>query len=383
MCKESVLAMAALLVGAGCSFNETGIGDEDGGGPGPTDARSAVDAEPPDAEPVPTAFEKPITIHGGQVTGTLEDFPVYIELIDPDLEARATAAGDDIFFVDAQANALDHEIQHWDADTGRLEAWVRIPELEQGSDVEIWLRYGEPDGVPAPDPAGVWQAGFVAVFHLEQEPEGGTDAIIDSVGGHHGTASQALEDDRLITATLGRGLRFEGGDEEITFSNPLTGASPHTVSAWVDQNATNSNDALVVLGTGACGQARWFHTRYTGGAVAAGFYCDDITGGPDIQDEGPTLLHWTYDDADESRIYRDGVLVLGPTEHSGTQSTIGGTGRIGNAPAEFGQNLGLDAVVDEVRIATVARSVDWIATEFVNQSAPDDFYSIGDERPVP
>jgi biopolymer transport protein ExbB len=381
------VAMVALIVGAGagCSFNESGLGSGDGDAsvPDPVDARPVADAEPPDAEPVPTAFEKPITLDGDRVRGDHEDFPVYLELTDADLQARATATGDDIYFVDADSGSpLDHEIQRWEPQTGRLEVWVRIPELDEGTDVELLLRYGEPDDAPAPDPAGVWQAGFVAVWHLEQPPAGGAEAIIDSVGGHHGTAS-SLDDDRLIAATLGRGLQFEGGDEEITFSNPLTGASPHTISAWVDQGTTNSNDALVVLGTGVCGQARWFHTRYTGGAVAAGFYCDDITGGPNIQDQGPTLMHWTYTADDESRIYRDGALVLGPTEHLGTQATVGDTGRIGNAPGTFGQNMGLVGVVDEVRIATVAREPEWIATEFANQSAPDQFYSVGAERPVP
>lgn len=381
------------LAGAGCTFDQAGVdtpganADAAAGDPIDAAAGDPIDAEPPltpDAEPVPTAFEKTITIHGAQVSGTLVDFPVYIELTDSDLQARATAAGADLHFVDATGQAsLDHEIQRWDPQLGRLEAWVRVPQLNAGVDLEVRLRYGAGADVVAPNPSGVWSNGFASVWHLEQSPAAGQDAVLDSAGSRHGTGSGSLNADDLVAASLGRGVRFEGGTDEITFSNPLPGSSAHTISAWVDQVTTGDNDALIVLGNGACGQARWFHSRFTGGAAAVGFYCDDVTGGPNLQAQGPTLVHWTYDADAESRIFRGGVLAHGPTEHAGTQSTMGTLGRIGNAPGSFGSNMGLNAVVDEVRIATVARAPEWISTEFANQSAPASFYTVGTEVTLP
>lgn len=42
--------------------------------------------------------------------------------------------------------------------------------------------------------------------------------------------------------------------------------------------------------------------------------------------------------------------------------------------------MGLHGTVDEVRLATVARSAGWIATEFANQSSPSTFYGVGPEE---
>jgi hypothetical protein len=36
--------------------------------------------------------------------------------------------------------------------------------------------------------------------------------------------------------------------------------------------------------------------------------------------------------------------------------------------------------IDELRISNIARSVDWIMTEFRNQNSPSTFYSVGGEE---
>ncbi len=377
-----VLLLATTL--GSCGFDTSGV--DFSGEAADAAVSNPADAflpQGPDATPAPTAFAKTITLEGSKLAGDLDDFPVYIELTDADLQARATANGGDIYFVNrGTASALDHEIQRWDDQRGHLEAWVKLAHLTGGVDHEIEIHYGDPSQTVSQNPSGVWSNGFAAVWHLEQSPSGGQGALVDSLANHPGTGIGGMGNGNLVSTTLGKGLLFDGNDDEITFSNPLSGSSPHTISAWVNQAQTNDNDALVVLGNGACGEARWFHSKYTGGAVAVGFYCDDVTGGPKIQNQGPTLLHWTYDANADTRIYRDGALDLGPVTQAGTQSTNGTDGYIGNAPAAFGQNMGLNGVVDEVRIATVARSAAWIQTEFANQSAPDSFYTVGAERPL-
>ena len=64
-------------------------------------------------------------------------------------------------------------------------------------------------------------------------------------------------------------------------------------------------------------------------------------------------------------------------------STQGTGGYIANAPAGWGQNMGAHATLDEIRIATVARSPQWISTEFANQNAPSTFYAVGPEQAAP
>jgi hypothetical protein len=64
-------------------------------------------------------FQKSITVPalGG---ADLDDFPLYLELDDADLMARAAADGSDIHFIGPGGEALDHEVQRWDPGSGHL-----------------------------------------------------------------------------------------------------------------------------------------------------------------------------------------------------------------------------------------------------------------------
>lgn len=91
----------------------------------------------------------------------------------------------------------------------------------------------------------------------------------------------------------------------------------------------------------------------------------------------------TYDSAGDNmwHIYVDGseASYALQTAGSGTNGTDAGKFTIGaNPPNEFAYNF--PGAMDEVRVASTARSADWIATEYANQlSCPvmSSFYSIG------
>lgn len=371
--------VVGLPVAFGCGFDSSG---GSGDGPGAIDGGGAGD---PDGGPqggdggAPAGFRKKIEVAalGG---GDLVDFPLYLELVDADLMARADADGSDIYITGEDGEVLDREVQRWDPGTGRLEAWVRVT-LLGGAQTVMYLRYGDPLGAPPPDPPGVWANDFAAVWHLEEAPTG---ALPDSLGARPGTPSGGMDSADSIAGTLGRAIDLDGGDDMIAFDNPLSGSSAHTISAWVRQESTDDNDALLVVGNGSCQEARWLHTRFDNQTVAVGFYCNDWPDtGVDVQGDDWTLLHWTYA-AGESRLYRDGDLAGGPFAHSETPATQGSNGYIGNVPTAdgFGANMGLNGAVDEVRIATRVRSAAWIAAEFANQSDPGSFYAVGSEEPL-
>src|SRR5437660_1418178 len=137
-----------LFVLAGCSFhtvNGTTTGD---------DAQVhdvAVDMKLPDG-PITGPRRKPITIHKTKVMGVLGGFPVWIDLSDPQITAAAQPDGSDIFFTDAGNVAIPYE-RHYTA--GHLTAWVKL-DLATTTDTVIYVRYGDPTGVPAPDPTMVF-----------------------------------------------------------------------------------------------------------------------------------------------------------------------------------------------------------------------------------
>lgn len=346
-------------------------GDEDAG-VSPRDARADAQIVAP-VDALLDAFvpgrRRRISIDPARVTGTHAGFPLWFVITDADLAARALPDGSDLHFRQPGGGPLPYEVQRWDPASGSLEAWVRV-DLADDTATELELVYGDPTLAHAPDAPMVFSQGFAAVWHLESATQ-----VPDARGLRDGTPV-GLSAANTVAARLGHGVRFTGGADEITFTNPITGGGPHTISLWVAQAATSDNDALVVLGNGSCGQSRWIHGRFDGPTTAVGFYCNDWED-PDVNviGAGWTLLHWVYA-GNQSRLYRDGALVAGPHTHAAI-NTQGSGGHLGNAPPAWGQNMGAHATLDEVRIATTARNAGWIATEYANQSAPQMFYSVG------
>jgi hypothetical protein len=401
-------ALSLLVAMSGCKFEPggqppgEGPGEDSGpradGAPLPVDSGSGIDSTvtrdsapeidampPPPPDAVDNRRRKQITIDGSRVEapvpGILENFPVLFSVVDPELAARASADGSDIHFVGIDGLVpLDHEIEKWDPDTGRLVAWVKIPMLLADVDTVFYVVYGDPGRTQPENPTGVWSSDFAAVWHLSQDPGPGMPGgITDSTTGNDGTAHSSMQSSDLVPGQIGDGIDFDGSDDEITFTNPISGNMSHTISAWVRQEGTGSQDSVVTLGNGEMNRARWLHSVYFGGTLAAGFYSNDHTTNVDIRDDGWTLLHWTYDGT-RSRLHVNGEQAGSSVTPSAGIDTEGSEGRIGDArEPEFGQNMNLNGQIDEVRIATVARPAEWIQTEFNNQLNPSTFYMVGPE----
>ena len=375
--------------GAGPDASSPGGGDAsfDSAADGTTTTSPDGSTNPPDSGPPPAnGYEKPLTIHSAKVMSTLANFPVWIQLVDGDLAAHAAANGSDIYFTDSTGAPLAYEIQSWVAAGGHLNAWVKIASLSNTADTTIYVRYGKSGG-PAANSAAVFSGNFVSVWHLEPPA---TTSFPDALGAHNGTAVN-LAASPTTTAQLGSGVAFDGGTGEITFTNGLSGNTASTISLWVSQGPTTDNDALVVLGNSTADQSRWLHSVFNPPAssptnVAVGFYGDDWSNPEsniDIIGDGWTFLVWVYDGVNSSTLYKNGTFGDGPHTMTGTVNTQGAGGYLGNAPAAWGTNMGAHATIDEVRIANVARTPQWIGTEFANQNSPATFFAVGAEQAAP
>jgi MSHA biogenesis protein MshQ len=373
------------LIVAGCGFTPRLSGDAAINGSG-DDAHVFDDA--PGGGSGTGARRKAITIHGPMITGTQTDFPVWIDLADPDIAASARADGTDIFFTATNGTPLDYELQRWNPAAPRLQAWVRVPTLQHNNDAIIFVEYGDLAKAKPTNPSGVFSASFAAVWHLDDALTSTT--VVDSTGARDGTAS-GLAPAAQVPAQLGGGMSFDGqGNAQITFTNPMTGNAAHTISAWVNQTQTTHTSAVILLGTSAnTDQSRFFYGRYGNGAtIGVGQYNDDWTPNPanDIEGAGWVLIHWVHEGNNKkNHIYRNGAEIAG-SPHNATNSpnTTGTMGIIGNAPSpSYGSDNGMDGTIDELRVATVIRDASWIATEYANQSAPNTFYAVGAEQVAP
>jgi MSHA biogenesis protein MshQ len=325
---------------------------------------------------------KTITIDNTRVNGNQSNFPVWIDLTDDDIAARAQANGSDIYFTASNGTPLDHQIQRWDAAGKRLHAWVRVPSLPANAPTVLYVYYGDPATAPAQDPAGVFSSSFAAVWHLDDALP--ASSIVDATGARAGTPSLSGATTR-VAAKLGSGLSFTGSNDQITFTNNLSGNNPHTISAWVSQTGTTGSSAVVVVGSATQNQSRFLYTHFMGPAMAIGFYTNDWTTGTNLDNAGLTLVHWVFEGGNgRSRIYRNGVEIAGSPQTLNNIDTQGTTGIIGHAPEPaYGTNMGMRGIIDELRIATTARSAGWIATEYANQNSPGTFYTVGAEQLVP
>jgi MSHA biogenesis protein MshQ len=373
----SKCSLALALAASACSFKPTsGGGQTDGRQPDMTvylDAR--VDGAPNAAK------YKIVTVVANKIGGVVPGFPLWLATKDPDLAARATASGIDIYFTKLDGTPLPFERTHWDKTNGQLAAWVKV-DLDSTITNAFELRYGDPGPATMPSSAAVFANGFVSVWHLDDALANTT--VVDATGTANGTAS-GLATAQQVSAQLGGGFAFNGTSSQIAFTNHLTGNSPHTISAWIDlkQPTDQGFAAIVTVGTAMPEQARFFHTKYSPN-LASGFYGDDLTGGPDVSDNKFHLVHWTYDGT-KSVLYKDGAIATMKT--AGTVATLGAAALIGNSAPPFtpGGNTSnfLNGTLDEVRIANVARSQAWITTELNNQTMPNAFYTIGTEQTVP
>jgi biopolymer transport protein ExbB len=375
-----------LIALAACTFSRPSPGAPSDGARSPdgkpidTPAEHGSDARSDAASG--SGFEKPITVQPGKVGGDVTDFPVWIALSgDADLEAHATDDHADVYFTDATGSAVAYEITSWDRPSGVLQAWVRAAQLTpatgQNPDPDLfYLRYGGSAGPLVSDGAAVFDNAFAAVWHLDTD----TGSFADSTGQTTATPTGSLT---IGGGELGNGLVLDGG--YATFTNPIVGNGASTLSAWVLEATTSGAqyaDAILVLGTNNTNQARWFYSMYAGGDsdIAAGLFGDDNTTSTSTTAGTWTRLDWVYGGAESptSQLYKNGATI-GTPRTLGAANTASGSGYLGFAPQAYsgGGTMNFEGTLDEVRIASTARTSQWIATEYENQSSPSTFYAVG------
>jgi len=171
---------------------------------------------------------------------------------------------------------------------------------------------------------------------------------------------------------IGNAIRFDAFDYITTDKASIFQTGEFSLSCWVSPEAKsfvainaktakfqtpNVNGVLLVSMTDQDGS---YHERYEVGMPM----------------EKWSYVAGTYDHL-TLKVFRDGLLRSESGEFSNsvkdpdiTQSTIIGQ-KAYTSSYKYGGTL------DEVRISNVARSAEWIATEYKNQSDPFSFYSIG------
>ena len=345
------------------------------------------------------AFYKVISIDREKNVGgvDLANLPIAIRVTDPDLRLANLGGkletGSDLAFFDSDgATPLAFEIERLSLDTGDLLAWVKVPLLSATTETRLVLAFGDPDASGGfEDRAATWSDGYAGVWHLGGESYTGVaDEVIDATGAHPGTATAGVTSQ--TAGKLARAAELAGNCANISMgASPALQPSSVTVSAWVmprDIGVGGDRIATIVAqdywrGAGDA-QGYYLEVFRSVSRPEAAFYSANGQRGLLAYATGTSVANgtWhhivgTYDAATETiSVYLDGRLA-GTATLSAPLEYLDNRVQIGCSSSGWWRGA-----IDEVRISGTAHSAARIATEYLNQSDPAAFVTVGPTVPA-
>jgi hypothetical protein len=345
----------------------------------------------------PTGWQRrcALVVQHGQVPANQTAFPVLITeaclpsemLTTGDANAAQSDGGDIRFSSDLNGTTqLACEIVTWTQNaspaSAKAEIWVPVDVLT-ASDVTIYVWYKGGGGLSQPaanasfGSQAVWDSGYMGVWHL---PDGTTLTANDStsnarnltIGGSWGAAA----------AKINGGTAKSNGTTQRLTNTGIASPATITISCWQKViSGDQKQDALFYfgIGTGAGFAPRllchgpfsdstlyWDYGNPSGGSGRASTSYTTYYG-------AFAYITLVYNNANGLHaIYINGSLIQ---SHTSSTSNPALTGFIINA-YDTGGVFGVRQV-DEPRLSNVARSGNWITTEYNNQNSPSTFIIAG------
>jgi len=288
------------------------------------------------------------------------------------------ANGYDILFA-ADANGLNplpFEQENYSPSTGAIVYWVKLPTVSHTVDTVFYLFYGNSSiSANQSNKTVVWDTNYKGVWHL---PNGSNLSGADSTSN-----ASNLTNNNSTAATSGQidgAASFNGSNNYLSNTSlSIPAGSSITISFW--NYVTSSNvqpSAAFTIGGSDNPNRISAHAPWSDGTLYWDF--GNYSGGGRISTSYSSYVgSWThvvleYNAANTTHyIYLNGSLAASNVNSSAPQNAQTGID-IGAWPSSSYYHRGS---IDEFRVSTIARSADWIATEYKNQSSPSTFYSVG------
>jgi hypothetical protein len=330
-------------------------------------------------------YRKPITVNSSQISGDLIDFPILINIKDFDLQTKARFDGFDIVFTQSNGRTrLDHEIERYNSIEGELIAWVKIPYLTSSVDTKLYMYYGYPNAPNHQNVEGVWSNGYVGVYHMPEE----TGSINNSASDNNDGLRENTP--TRTSGQVGYGQEFTGSGAQDYFNLGDLGIADGineniTFSTWANINdSALEDDAKIFCKRISTDDDNSYTFTFDNDGVDKDIEIELNGLSGDLQEVPKSTwvyLVGTYNGSNMifyiNSINVDQNARSGALWASSKNVTIGVRKRDG-LPADH--NYG--GILDEMRFSDVARSGDWITTEFNNQNSSETFYTIGNEEVV-
>lgn len=320
-----------------------------------------------------------LTIDHLQVPSTQTDFTVLIRFTDNRFKLIANGGkvanvnGYDIrpYSDIGLSSALTYELERYNGTTGEVVMWVKIPSVSSVSDTIFYLGYGNAALTTDGSSPTTWSNSFNSVYHMK---DGTTLSVLDAVGNNNGTNNNG------VTATTGQidgGAGFASASSQSVTINVYNGTA-FTFSAWI-KGTTFPNAYNTVIMSQNIGVYKDLFVKSNGKLACFVFATNDRS----YDGTGShTLVTGTWYHVALSYNSTAGLVGYVNGASDGTAAANGNagnssTGAIGNDVVNAGRFW--NGAMDEVRVATVARSADWIACEYNNQKDSQTFLTLGAE----
>lgn len=342
------------------------------------------------------SFYSPVTVQTGQVPSTQTDFPVLVSYTDNRLRTTGNggnvqnANGYDVrpYSDSGLTSALSYELERYNASTGEVIMWVKVPSLADG--YVIYLAYGDAALSSNGSSNATWNSNFKGVWHL---PDGTTLTALDSTSsGLNGTNNGVV----VSAGKIAGGGRWDTNGDNISTANnaatSFTGASSKfTLQAWVNVEAGAPDSFSCFIAKWSATNSRQYEFGWVPASGAIGIQMSTsgsggtlnvTTTGAFVSAGTWVLCHVTVDiGADVFLIYASGVART-TTGSAATGALFASTSTVLLGSAKEGTDDRFRGLLDECRIIGDVMTANWITTDFNNQSAPGTFAVLGTEVTV-
>jgi hypothetical protein len=332
------------------------------------------------------SYFRAITIDHTKVPNTDQaNFPVLISGSYPYLATTANggnvtnANGYDIIFSPdaAGTSILDFEQESYNPTTGAINYWVRVPTVSHSTDTIIYIFYGNSAvSMDQSNKGGVWDSNYALVSHLSDNAA--NMVVADSTSNANNLNNRVSTSNKTATGEISNGLTYDGSSDYSSVANNSSvdiQGSAITLEVWAKptNSTAASSERLIVkeVSGNADPYVRYGLFRASSGSSQITFFI--TTGGPGSYTSasgGSTSAgSWTH----AVGVYNGTTMTL--YVNGSSVATASKTGSIASSstPLVFGADTEISSeyfngVLDEARISNSARSADWIAAEYNNQS---------------
>jgi hypothetical protein len=129
------------------------------------------------------------------------------------------------------------ENESYNAVTGRLVTWVKIPSLPAATNTIIYMYSSNRGAVPNPSTNATWNANYVGVCHLSSNPSTGGASVVDTTSNVLNGTPTSMEAGDRIAGRVNTAFQFDGTNEHITVpDNVKLEPASITLSCWYNFN---------------------------------------------------------------------------------------------------------------------------------------------------